>query len=105
LLENYVLTELVKMGLEPHYWRTKSKAEVDFVIRTDEGIIPVEAKTRTDPLKVESGLRAFIDQYTPERAFVVGFRGEAGSNEVSGCDVSYTHVPGLWEGLTGKKVV
>ena len=105
LFENYVLTELVKMGFEPHYWRTKSKAEVDFIIRTDDGAIPVEVKLRPDPPKVETGLRAFIDQYAPERAFVVGLRGETASTEVSGCDVSFTHLPGLWESLTGKKVV
>ena len=31
LFENYVLSELIKLGFSPKYWRTKSKAEVDFI--------------------------------------------------------------------------
>ena len=38
LFENYTLTELIKMGLTPKYWRTKSKAEVDFIVERDNNL-------------------------------------------------------------------
>ena len=44
LFENYVFSELLKLGFSPKYWRTKSKAEVDFVIETKTGITPIEVK-------------------------------------------------------------
>lgn len=96
--ENYVLTELLKMGHSPKYWRTRAKAEVDFVI--DEGdIIPIEVKSFTDVRKVERSMRSFIDAYGPTRAFMVGLRGNYGETEVNGCKVVHTDLPGLWEHL------
>ena len=32
LYENFVATELVKAGFDVRYWRSKSKAEVDFLV-------------------------------------------------------------------------
>jgi uncharacterized protein len=55
-----------------NYWRTKDKAEVDFVIEAGKRLIPVEVKykqLRQD--KVPLSLRSFIDKYQPERAFIV----------------------------------
>ena len=103
LFENYVLTELLKMGLEPRYWRTKTKLEVDFVVERDGGAVPVEAKLQLDR-RVSSGLGSFIRQYQPRRAMVVGLRGEEASRVVDGCDVRFLRVPGLWEELTGEAV-
>jgi predicted AAA+ superfamily ATPase len=55
-----------------NYWRTKDKAEVDFVIEAGREVIPVEAKykhLRQD--KVPASLRSFISRYTPERAYII----------------------------------
>ena len=55
-----------------NYWRTKDKAEVDFVIETSGDLIPVEVKYKH--LKqdtVPASLRSFIEKYNPERAYVV----------------------------------
>ncbi len=104
LFENYVLTELLKMGLEPRYWRTKTKVEVDFVVRRGGEAVPVEAKLRLDG-RVGSGLRSFIGTYRPDKAFVVGLRGDEASREVQGCEVRFLRIPGLWEELTGEAVV
>jgi hypothetical protein len=62
LFENYVLTELIKMGLVVKYWRTKSNAEVDFVVETDNGIIPIEVKLKAGPDRIERGMRSFITE-------------------------------------------
>ena len=36
VFENYVFSELLKLGIKPKYWRTKGNAEVDFVIEKEK---------------------------------------------------------------------
>jgi hypothetical protein len=74
LFENNVFLDLYKQLslLESlHFWRSKSKAEVDFIVRGKD-IIPVEVKYQTfrEP-KIPSGLRSFINIYKPKAAFVI----------------------------------
>jgi len=92
IFENYVLSELVKQGFTPKYWRTKTKAEVDFVIEKDNEIIPIEAKISAEPGKVEKSLRAFIEAYSPKRALVVNYNGTTGKMIIHGCNVIFTDV-------------
>ncbi|MCD6461551.1 MAG: ATP-binding protein [Thermoplasmata archaeon] len=101
LFENYVFSELVKIGLEPRYWRTKSGAEVDFIVRHEGEIIPVEVKIRASPGKVERGLRSFMERYGVKTALVVSYRGEKGETRLNGSKVTYTDIPGLWEFFGG----
>jgi len=73
LFENYVLSELLKMGFVPKYWRTKAKAEVDFVIEKDIGLIPIEVKLSAKPDKIPRSLRSFIHKYRPNKAIIVTY--------------------------------
>ena len=104
LFENYVLSELVKMGLSPRYWRTKAKAELDFIVERKGGIIPVEVKLKALPGKIERSLRSFISTYEPEMAVVVSYRGETGTTRVGGCEVVFVDIPGLWKTLGPESV-
>jgi hypothetical protein len=55
-----------------HYWRTKDKAEVDFVIEAGRRLIPAEVKCKH--LKQDSvppSLRSFIDKYKPKEAYII----------------------------------
>jgi hypothetical protein len=55
-----------------HYWRTKDKAEVDFVMKRGEEVIPVEVKCKALRVKeIGRSLRGFINRYTPPEAWVV----------------------------------
>jgi len=55
-----------------NYWRTKDKAEVDFVIEAGKEIIPAEVKFKhLKQDKVPTSLRSFIDKYKPERAYII----------------------------------
>lgn len=92
LFENYVLTELLKMGFIPKYWRTKTKAEVDFIVEKENNIIPVEVKIRADIGKIERSLRSFIKTYKPELSVVVSLKGKKGKAKINGCNVVYTDV-------------
>jgi predicted AAA+ superfamily ATPase len=62
-----------------HFWRTKDRAEVDFVINIRKTVLPVEVKCRE--LKEEAvsrPLRNFIALYNPKEAWIVnlGFKKE-----------------------------
>lgn len=46
IAENYVMQQMVANGIEPFYWGTTSRAEVDFVVQVPEGdVVPVEVKS------------------------------------------------------------
>lgn len=57
---------------EIHFWRTKDKAEVDFIIDTGVEQIPIEVKYQN--LKKEEitrSLRNYIEKYQPKKSYVV----------------------------------
>lgn len=57
---------------EIHFWRTKDKAEVDFVINTGRDIIPVEVKfKKLQRPVIERSLSSFISKYKPQKALVI----------------------------------
>lgn len=93
--ENYVLTELLKMGFTPKYWRTKTKTEVDFIVESDNKIIPIEVKIQTKIGKIEKSLRAFIDYYKPNKAVIVSLKGKKGKTKINGCNIIYTDIINL----------
>lgn len=73
LLENVILKELLvlqdskKFGLK--FWRSKQKAEVDFIIEKGLDVIPVEVKSNN--VKLEQSLLGFISRYNPKKALVI----------------------------------
>lgn len=90
--ENYVLTELLKLGFIPKYWRTKTKTEVDFIIEKENKIIPIEVKIQSEIGKIERSLRSFIDTYHPKKAIVVYLKGKKGIANINGCNIIYTDI-------------
>ncbi len=69
LIENYVMCELSAYGHTGQgYWGSGNLAEVDFLITSDSGIIPIEVKSK-DRYRAAS-LREYIDRYSPEKAIV-----------------------------------
>ena len=99
MFENYVFTELLKLGHRPKHWRSRGGAEVDFVLEVDGGTIPIEAKLKVAPGRVGRGLSSFISTYKPPRVFVVGYQVEKGGRTVKGARVEYTDVAGLRDAL------
>ncbi|MGB9716645.1 MAG: ATP-binding protein [Thermodesulfovibrionales bacterium] len=69
----------LKDGSTIHFWRTKDRAEVDFVIERGDEVVPVEVKCREMKNKeIGRSLRGFINRYNPAEAWVVNiaFRDE-----------------------------
>jgi len=98
LFENYIASELVKSGFILKHWRTKSKAEVDFVIERDKELIPIEVKINSSD-KIKRSLQSFIEDYKPKRAFIVSYKGENKTKEFNGCKIFFTDVLNLIEML------
>ena len=71
IMENYAFNALKKYFPEKniHYWRTKSKAEVDFVIEHESQIIPVEIKYSSKEI-IGKSLHSFIEKFSPKEAYV-----------------------------------
>jgi len=44
MAENYVAQAFAAREIDLYYWQSDGKAEIDFVLQTEEGVIPVEVK-------------------------------------------------------------
>lgn len=88
LIENLVFLSLKNNFPEAmiNYWRTIAKAEVDFVLRVKDEIIPIEVKYQSfKKPKISRSLRNFIKSYKTKRAIVVtkDFWGKIKLNDTS----------------------
>ena len=63
LTENYVFNQLTTNGLRLYYWTSGGQAEVDFITRIGDDIIPIEAKANTNTRS--RSLSVFVDRYQP----------------------------------------
>lgn len=84
LLENFILSEILKQTDNPVcFWRTKEKAEVDFILKNSRGeVIPIEAKaSQLKSPEISRSLKSFILKYRPPKAFVVNL-GLGGARKV-----------------------
>ena len=76
LFQNFIyliLEEKYAKGLaQINYWRTKDKAEVDFVVHSGKGIIPVEVKyKKLKKAAVSRSFKSFLTKYKPEAGIII----------------------------------
>ncbi len=76
LFQNFIFLLLRKKyekGLSKiNFWRTKDKAEVDFVVYGEQGITPIEVKySGLKKTTVSRSFRSFINKYSPKIAYIV----------------------------------
>lgn len=67
LTENYVMTELLKLGKQPYFWKSGNTAELDFLIDEAEKLIPIESKAEVNTKA--KNYRLFCKRYQPELGF------------------------------------
>src|SRR3989344_5814273 len=91
VFENYVAAEIIKAGFILKYWRTKAKAEVDFVIEKEGEVIPIEVKLNASE-RIEKSLYSFIEIYKPKRGFIVSYKGDEKMIKENGCSIVFTNV-------------
>jgi predicted AAA+ superfamily ATPase len=67
LAENFVAQHLVSQGLQPYYWKSRGKAEVEFVFKDSGGlIVPLEVKSGSN---VQSqSLNVYREKFDPKYA-------------------------------------
>ena len=81
LAENYIMQALAANGINPYYWSSMGKAEVDFVFQDRQGnIIPLEAKS-AENVRSKS-LRSYRDLYKPAYSIRVSARNFGFENEI-----------------------
>lgn len=72
LVYRLLLERIKDDGSTLHFWRTKDRAEVDFVINKGREVIPVEVKCKEMRDKsIARSLKGFITRYRPKEAWVV----------------------------------
>ncbi len=70
LYENFIASELTKKGIDIKYWRTKSKAEIDFVIEEKGNLIPAEIKSNLKKPKLTKSFYSFVEKYRPKKGLI-----------------------------------
>lgn len=73
LVENFVALHLRSRYDAVHFWRTKNKAEVDFVVERGGTLFAYEVKAGMED-HVPASLRNFVEKYRPATAQVVNRR-------------------------------
>lgn len=75
ILENSVLQELLfrcrnKMA-EIYFWRTKQKAEVDFIVEQGLELLSLEVKSSLKKPSLPPSLKSFIEKFSPKNALII----------------------------------
>ncbi|MEK7521940.1 MAG: ATP-binding protein, partial [Patescibacteria group bacterium] len=75
VLENAVFSQLSFLMRKKiggfHFWRTKQKTEVDFVIEKGNTLLPIEVKWNVRNRSLSAGLRNFINKFSPKKVVIV----------------------------------
>lgn len=84
IAENYVASELKKMGYSLYYWSRKGKnkglAEVDFVIQVNTSAIPVEVKFGDDT--TSKSLNSYIKMMNPDYSIRISSKNFGFQNKI-----------------------
>lgn len=72
VMENYAYNMLNNLNItyELKYWRTKSKAEVDFIIEKEQNIYPIEVKY-SSKRNIGKSFYSFINKFKPQTGIIL----------------------------------
>jgi len=72
LAENFVFSEILKKEEKINFWRTKSKAEIDFILRKGQKLIPLEVKFQEmRKLILPKSFLSFFEVYQPKEGLIL----------------------------------
>ena len=80
IAENYVATQLIANKNPLIYWESGNKAEVDFILYNNDGIIPIEVKAN-DNIWSQS-LNVYMNRYKPKYAIRVSSKNFGYANNI-----------------------
>ncbi len=87
IYEQFIFNEFRKSGINLKYWRTKSGAEVDFIIQP-ETPLPIEIKKNLKGPYITKSFRSFLQKYNPGEAFVLSANYE-GKSKINNTAVKF----------------
>ena len=93
LYENFIFNQLNKQEVAVNYWRTKSKAEVDFVVDRNNKLVPIECKSVLNGAVASKSFCAFLEEYKPEFGLVLN-SSVVSKKEVAGAAIYF--LPHFW---------
>lgn len=73
LYENFIASQLLRKEIPLKYWRTKSGAEIDFIIEKSNKLIGLEVKSYLKSNIVEKSIKSFIEKYSPSKVYITSF--------------------------------
>ncbi len=72
LNENFTATQLLKAGHTINYWRTKSNAEIDFILEEEqEALTAIEVKSTLSSSKAGKSLYSFREKYDVKKTIIL----------------------------------
>lgn len=71
LFENFIFSQLLKKDIDVKFWRTKTKAEVDFIFSESGKITAVENKSVLRKMIVTKAVYSFIEKYSPDKILIL----------------------------------
>ncbi len=89
ITENFVAQALKTNGISLYYWKSQSAAEIDFLINTSEGIIPIEVKSSDNT--VSKSLNSYIKRYNPKYAIRLSTKNFGYQNNIKSVPLYATH--------------
>ena len=69
IAENYVANELIKNNFSLYYWNINQVAKIDFLLDTNDGVIPVEVKANDNV--TSKSLKYYVSKYNPSYSIKV----------------------------------
>lgn len=80
IAENYVANQLIANKIPLIYWESGNKAEVDFILYNNDGIIPIEVKANDNT--TSQSLNVYIKRYNPKYAIRISTKNFGNSNNI-----------------------
>lgn len=80
IAENYVATQLLVNNQTLMYWESGNKAEIDFILYNDDGIIPIEVKAN-DNVGSQS-LKVYMNRFAPQYAIRISTKNFGFENNI-----------------------
>lgn len=80
ITENYVATQLLINNHNLMYWESGNQAEVDFILYTDDGLIPLEVKANNNT--ESKSLKIYMNRYNPKYAIRISTKNFGFENNI-----------------------
>ena len=80
IAENFVANEFVSNGIPLYYWTSNNRAEVDFLLYNQDGIIPVEVKAANNTKS--KSLKIYISEFTPKYSIRISTKNFGLKNDI-----------------------